>query len=659
MTMLKPTLRLDRLYVSKSGMAAYDEVFHDGINIIRGQNGSGKSTISEFIRYALGANLQVWKKEASLCDFVIAQVSLNGSPVCFRRDVSQERMRPMSIYWGTFEDAVKDLKNWEIYPYARSADKKSFSQRIFEALGLPELRGEFGENITLHQLTRLFYVDQRTQYSDIFVEDGDFDSSDKRGAVADYLCGIFIDDLYNSKLEKRRLEDDLARNKHELSSLTKILAGSNSALGKDAFDSEIKNTKAELEKKNLELEAISENNWQVEKETEKVTKVQVKKLEKEIVRLRRQIRQQSDKQQALEFEVEDSFEFVKHLKESVSALDQSNAVSQYLGVAQFETCPACFNSVAPKQAHVCTLCGSEVNLEKVSLRNQRLKTEISFQLKESEALQQNRHKELDRLEAQIEADQNELTNLERDFRVIHINLISSSEKSIARVSQEIGYLQRQLEDLGKQATLASRIGALDDEIARLKGAISKVDTKIAGYQQQQSEKKKLIYTTISDKTVELLHNDLDREETFKNAQQVIFDFREGKIFTVVEAVTDSFRTREFSASSMVYLKNSFHLALHYSSLALDFMRYPRFTLFDNIEDKGMEVERSQNFQKQIVQLVRNSKITTQIIFTTSMIAPELNIPEYTVGEYYTKQNKTLKGFTAPVPNKPPEPSSSE
>ena len=32
----------------------------------------------------------------------------------------------------------------------------------------------------------------------------------------------------------------------------------------------------------------------------------------------------------------------------------------------------------------------------------------------------------------------------------------------------------------------------------------------------------------------------------------------------------------------------------------------------------------------------------QLIFATSMIAPELDSPEITIGEYYTRENKSLK-----------------
>ena len=40
-------LFVNRLYVlTESGLVAYDEPFHHGVNIIRGENSSGKSTIT-------------------------------------------------------------------------------------------------------------------------------------------------------------------------------------------------------------------------------------------------------------------------------------------------------------------------------------------------------------------------------------------------------------------------------------------------------------------------------------------------------------------------------------------------------------------------------------------------------------------------------------
>jgi hypothetical protein len=114
---------------------------------------------------------------------------------------------------------------------------------------------------------------------------------------------------------------------------------------------------------------------------------------------------------------------------------------------------------------------------------------------------------------------------------------------------------------------------------------------------------------------------------------VNFDFGENRV-EVDERLN-------FAASSMVFLKNSFHLAILLSSTSNAFFRYPRFGLFDNIEDKGMEMERSHRFQELVVDASRNIGVDHQIIMTTSMIAPKLNVPDLTVGRYFTHEHKSL------------------
>jgi hypothetical protein len=63
---------------------------------------------------------------------------------------------------------------------------------------------------------------------------------------------------------------------------------------------------------------------------------------------------------------------------------------------------------------------------------------------------------------------------------------------------------------------------------------------------------------------------------------------------------------------------------------------------DNIEDKGMTEARSQNFQRLIVNVSSQITVEHQIIFTTSMIDPSLDRPEFTVGDKYDFNNKALK-----------------
>ena len=70
MTQYKPFIFINRLVITKGKHTVYDEFFHKGVNIIRGTNSSGKSTIMEFLFYGLGGSIleKQWKTVALSCD---------------------------------------------------------------------------------------------------------------------------------------------------------------------------------------------------------------------------------------------------------------------------------------------------------------------------------------------------------------------------------------------------------------------------------------------------------------------------------------------------------------------------------------------------------------------------------------------------------------
>lgn len=105
--------------------------------------------------------------------------------------------------------------------------------------------------------------------------------------------------------------------------------------------------------------------------------------------------------------------------------------------------------------------------------------------------------------------------------------------------------------------------------------------------------------------------------------------------------------KKFSASSNFYLKNTARFSLFFASLEVSEMRFPRFILCDNMEDKGIEKERAQNFQKLIIQTAQNYPTDDyQIIYTTSYISDDLEGSEYCVGDFYSEEanNKSLKNI---------------
>src|ERR1700693_1506162 len=92
-----PSLVVARLVVERNEHAVYDEPFHTGVNVIRGENSSGKSTILNCIFYALGGDLADWSEAALLCTRVLVEVQINGNFATLSRDISLQHGQPMEI----------------------------------------------------------------------------------------------------------------------------------------------------------------------------------------------------------------------------------------------------------------------------------------------------------------------------------------------------------------------------------------------------------------------------------------------------------------------------------------------------------------------------------------------------------------------------------
>jgi hypothetical protein len=64
-------------------------------------------------------------------------------------------------------------------------------------------------------------------------------------------------------------------------------------------------------------------------------------------------------------------------------------------------------------------------------------------------------------------------------------------------------------------------------------------------------------------------------------------------------------------------------------------------MLDTIEDKGMEPERSHNFQNLILGTSKSSPVEHQIIYATAMIAPDLDDEQFVIGKFSTRDNPTI------------------
>jgi len=263
----------------------------------------------------------------------------------------------------------------------------------------------------------------------------------------------------------------------------------------------------------------------------------------------------------------------------------------------------------------------------------RMRQELVFQQKESELLLQEKERRLTELREALPAIVEREKTYQREFDATMETARTSRDQELDALFVQRGTLESQKQFLHMQAKAIGVLERLKAKIAGLAADIRRLEMDIANKQRVQERRKGEAMECLHEVALHLLRADLPREEVFQTGQTVSVDFKKNAF-----AVDGR---NQFSASSIGYLKNCIHYAIFFASLRLGFFRYPRFVICDNMEDKGMEQERSRNFQRVIVDLSRRAETEHQIIFTTSMIDPELDTPEFCVGGKYDQDHKSL------------------
>lgn len=634
MKQLTPLLKLIRLVIfTNNGERAYDERFHSGVNIIRGNNSSGKSTILNFIYYILGGDLKKWTKASEECAVVYGEIEINGAKITLKRHVEPYKtMQPMSIFWGDFEQAVASLgENWEVYGYKKSTDKKSFSNALFVALGFPELKGDVDSNITMHQILRLMYSDQRSLTQDLLMTES-FDSSITRQTIGDLLFGIYDDHLYTEKLLLRDCEKEYDIINQQVTGIKRIYTSAGNKTEPREIEREIEEQQEQLQKIN-ECIIQTEN---VNVTTAEIENVDNIKQREKLIQLRKRLDHVQESIINFEYEIFDSTEFISSLEKRLEALNQAILTRDELSHAELVYCPHCLSPVDKDilEPGKCFLCKQELPEDHLKSQLKRMEQEIDNQIRESKTLLKRRENELLQQKSEIPTLNYQISTLQKEIQNTISSIRTTDNIQKEKLYIKKGELTANIHFLTKQLTALQEITALADRLEQLDRRIKNLKKSILGRESEQISRLSEIRETVNNITHIILNSDLGRQDDFKKAEKIEFDCKSN---------TFSFGGKNnFSESSVVFLKNSILYAIFFSSTIFPYFRYPRFFLCDNTEDKGMEDERSQSFQKKIVDISRKCSVDHQIIFSTSKIAEELNNEIYCIGEYYTAQNHSLK-----------------
>lgn len=634
MTQFNPFLKINRLVIfTKSGQVAYDELFHDGVNIIRGHNSAGKSTIGNFIFYVLGGNFSKWTTAALQCGDVYSEVLINSEPITIKRTVSTAGNQPMSFFWGTYEESkIAGSEGWQIFPYRRTENRKSFSNALFLSLGFPELRGDVDSNITMHQVLRMLYVDQKSMTLDLLMTES-FDSSITRKTIADLLFGVYDDSLYSDKIELRESEKDFEIKKKQFEGIEQIFKASDSELNPEIINSQIEeNNKQVINIEEYLKDKENKENIGTERNEEKELKIVT--LKTDLISTRHSLNTLQTQINEYEFELMDSYDFINSLEKRAIALSDSVLTRETFIDLKMNHCPNCLSPLesAPDENH-CELCKQQLPEDKGSSQIKRMQQEIDNQIRESKKLYLEKEHKLLELKSSYPTIEQKARALQRELDEALATVKTARNQEFDELLIKKGELRSKNDYLIKQLKALEQIEVIRKELAGLKLKIDTLKSRISSKEGDQRRRLESAYHLIETYSLRLLHSDLGRQREFTTGKKVTLDFDKNTFALDGE--------NNFSESSNVYLKNSVRFAMFFASLDKDFFRFPRFLLCDNIEDKGMQPDRSQSFQKELVSISAESSIRHQIIITTSMISPELDNTDLCVGKFYTESEKTL------------------
>ena len=624
-------LRLNRLRIMARGNAVYDQKFHSGVNIIRGDNGSGKSTIADFIFFVLGGDLKGWKKAAEICDEVQAEISTPRGTLTLRREKVEGRP-PVWVFFGGIEDAAKHgVDGWEKYPIQRVKSNVSFTEVLFRSMLVPEAQSDGASNITIHQMLRLLYSDQRTPAPRLFRFE-QFDKQTIRVAVGDLLCGISDYKLFEVELEIRELCTKFIKIDNEWSSLLRSFPDQQE-ISVDAISLEISRLKKETEELEKQIETVDEavTNQQSDEFNSNRRKalVDLKKRRAQTSKLTLTI-------ESSELEYLEISRFLEHLRESLVLLHSAEKTSEQFGEIQFVHCPACLKEIVDSRDPTkCSVCGEPWDEEHIASRYNQIRLDIELQIKESEQLLTQEAAIVTQANKTYTKARGEYEKVYRNFAVLYEMSSSPRESYLASRYRSLGRNEKAIDQFKRSLQRADEMDRLSQEKKTVNGLLTSAKDRRKNLERTVAERRRSALKLVSNYASSILHADISgAQEEFATAEHVDLSFGDDAILVDGQV--------NFAESGNVFLKNAAILSLFLAASKDKQFFHPRFALFDNIEDKGMQPNRSHKFQELIVKLSTDMPIENQIIFTTSMMNPALELEDYVVGPYYDEFNKSLQ-----------------
>lgn len=578
-----------------------------GINLIIGDNGSGKSTFVYFIEYALGGTIKPFSlnnKEKYLeilhdkNNYVKIEVEINNNKYFFKRFINNNDIL-----------ISDDKENITMLPINRNKNNKIFSDWILEKLNIPSYElnyGSYAWKFNFNDLIRLLIYDQDTEAKKIYKspisENFINDSIVIRKAIFETLLGI-------SSIEFFKLHDELKNAEKEKDIANKILLDFIDRNGEPDYDinkidNRIKDFEEYLDKIIYERDLYQGENVKINDKTEHLSKIQ-----SDIINNRLNISELTVKKKNISIELNNVKKLFQDLNFEISEINKIIFTNDKLNLFSLEMCPFCMSEKHPVEGQC--ICGEKYKNDDYE--------KFVYDTSEYKIILQHKQKSLQTISKAISGYEEEIKNLDDELNIKTENY-KNLETKLTKIINSIEYSgNSQLIDDFNEKILESKLKIQDEKgkkakLLKYNELLDDFENKKNNYKKTQkqfkiTQEKFEFENQNTIKEFNVIFNDLMKKSSAKIDKAKI----DNEYLPIVDDGTYKNKSTNVSKRLMYFYTI---LAL---SLKLENVKHPKLLIIDTPETDGIDDENLKHdldLLNYAIKISNTGNKTYQVILTT-------------------------------------------
>ncbi|MBK67882.1 MAG: hypothetical protein CMP22_07095 [Rickettsiales bacterium] len=621
-------LKIRKIIYSGDNYFFESPLLKDGIVLIEGFNGTGKTTLCDLIYFAFGGKVEKfnsgseeYQKEIAgdTNNYVDLYIYLSEEPYLIRRFFANNNILVSSfteqindngkIELTILPDEEKDLS----LSINRSPDNKNtFSDWILQKLKIEPVEVHCGYRsfmINFTDLMRLMYYDQPTDANEIYKkpdEKRNFvnDSKDLRKAVFELLIGEKFNELYKtiSNLKLAEKNKNLTKSLlDEYSNLAIKIRGEREKKNSIFLQKEVEELEKQLERLHSHRKTFKQNRHKDSYLEQNIQEAKRKLSDAEI-----ELSDESSRIMSLYSERKKIKEIEEETIASIEQIMKVIFTHNQLGLFTPDTCPYCLTKVERPKNHC--VCGSKIEEERYE-RFFYTQEEYNDILKSKIKSYKTVQIAINDCNSEILKTQNKIISLKETSTIYKENL----KKYLFRIDETI--------DL-------ETINDIDDEILKVRQEIAdlhnilEIESKYESYQEKYSNAKCKVTDLESEKIKKELQAQDDIKSKIKDFNTIYNLLMKNTLQSCSHAriSIDDYMPqinegeyREHSANVQVRLM--YFLTLLKLSIDNTNIPFPRFLLIDTPQANGIE---HQNLIKCLEEFEKIKDKKCQVILTTGI-----------------------------------------